>query len=218
MLSSSSSLGEMLSVCDAALSTLPERGRPTIVIASDCRSVPSESPIDVASDMDRADIPVHILNLSPSRASKLHHAQAGWSVPSMDGEFRDSVGTPTTAMTHFLTTDDDSFPGVPLHMADDSDALYEICKITGGSFLDAPLLKQASETVAGEASNSPFKSDHYFERCGQMPYNGTHYSLCRLSHRAKIWKAGKWLRLILFEPARTFLLSIQHRLRMHSGY
>ena len=42
-----------------------------------------------------------------------------------------------------LTFDDNGPRNVPLSTPDDSEALYNVCKITRGCFLDEPLLKSA---------------------------------------------------------------------------
>ncbi len=48
--SSASSLRHIIDTCDSAMSTLPSRGRPTIVLATDCRAVECESTLDMVRD------------------------------------------------------------------------------------------------------------------------------------------------------------------------
>jgi hypothetical protein len=144
----SSSLRDLLDAGDAALSTLSSAARPCIVIATDGRSVACDSVIDICSDKDRVDIPLIILDLSSSSSHlPVREQQKG---KGGDAFFQLINYDPCGAM-------------FPLHLSDDTEALYAICKATGGCFFDQELLNEAAHTCAGNVGpKSPFLVDQYF--------------------------------------------------------
>ena len=123
----------------AALAALSSAGRPCIVVATDGRSVSSDRGFD---DLDDRDTPFFILDLSsPFRQ-------------------RRSDDKPLHAMQSMMQED----PGAdfPLAMSDDREALYHICRTTGGCFWDKTLLEEASKTRVGQVpSDSPLAVDQY---------------------------------------------------------
>lgn len=63
---------------------------------------------------------------------------------------------------NFKTFDDNGPETFPLGMSDDAEALYDLCRATGGCFLDRALLEEASSTTAGQVpSDSVLHGDHY---------------------------------------------------------
>ena len=160
---SSSSLCDLLEICDDALaSTLPPEGRPAVVLATDCRSVDCQSVLETLGNTRRTDVPIHVLDLSSSHS---HSVSGGTSrTRSMDKGNRPS---PPDQLLHSITNDylafDDAGPETfPLGMSDDAEALYDVCRATGGCFIDSLLLEEASRITAGHVpSDSMFHRDHY---------------------------------------------------------
>jgi hypothetical protein len=144
----SSSLRDLLDAGDAALSTLSSAARPCIVIATDGRSVACDGVIDICSDKDRVDIPLVVLDLStPSSHLPVSEQQQG---KGGDAYFQLMNYDPGGAM-------------FPLHLSDDTEALYTICKATGGCFFDKELLNEAARTCAGNVDpKSPLMADQFF--------------------------------------------------------
>ena len=143
----SSSLRDIFDAGDVALSLLPSRARPCIVLATDCRSVSCESILDLFQDSERVDTPLVVLDLSSSSS----HAPE----PKVAKMIHDK--------TAFLTYDPGSSSNFPLHLSDDSESLFEICQATGGAFFNEELLHEASQTVAGKVpEKSPMAADSYF--------------------------------------------------------
>lgn len=62
----SSNLRHILEAGDYALDVLSSEARPIIVVATDGRSISCDGIVDVFLDVDRVDIPVHVLDLSLS--------------------------------------------------------------------------------------------------------------------------------------------------------
>ena len=157
---SSSSLRDLLEICDDALaSTLPPEGRPAVALATDCRSVDCQSVLEILGNTRRTDVPVHVLDLS------LRHSQSSLAQASGRGRI-DAANQPKAASeipaTHFQTFDDNGPETFPLGMSDDAEALYDVCRATGGCFLDRALLEEASRTTAGQVpSDSVLHGDHY---------------------------------------------------------
>jgi hypothetical protein len=169
-----SSLEDMLSAADASLSIMSSQARPVIVLATDGRSVDCETSglgLLVADDDKgnyRVDVPLVVLDLS----SPDSHRSAAGMTPT--AESRDA--------SNFLTDD----PGTtfPLHLSDDTEALFGICRATGGCYFDEQLLKEASLTLAGTAnSDSPLSSDRFlsFKRLTFRPNAVQWYTLFSLS-------------------------------------
>jgi hypothetical protein len=145
----SSSLRDLLDAGDTALSTLSSAARPCVVIATDGRSVACDGIIDVLSDKDRVDIPLIVLDLSsPSSHDMASSVQPEKGVG--DNYFQVVNYDPIGAM-------------FPLHLSDDTEALYAICKATAGCFFDQKLLEVAAKTSAGQVSpESPLSADQFF--------------------------------------------------------
>ncbi|CAJ1954420.1 unnamed protein product [Cylindrotheca closterium] len=129
----SSSMRDILDTGDYALSVLSSEARPLIVVATDCRSVSCEGIVDVYLDIDRVDVPVIVLDLSSPET----HAMAGKKASMKKKEL------------NFLTYDPANPSAFPLHLSDDSEALFGICRATGGAFLDSNILQDASERIVG---------------------------------------------------------------------
>lgn len=141
---SSSSLKDMIEKCDEALLTLPSRGRPVVVLATDCRAVECDSILDFAKDRNMKDTPLNVLDLSGS-----HSHRTGVSV-AHEGP-------------NYLTFDADGPSSFPLNVPDDSLHLYNICISTRGYFLDSERLQDAVHTYAGDVDpSSPFYNDVFF--------------------------------------------------------
>ena len=163
---SSSSLRDLLEICDDALaSTLPPEGRPAVVLATDCRSVDCQSVLETLGNTRRTDVPIHVLDLSSSHS---HSVFGAASKPrSMDNGNRQNSPDQLPIMQHsvtndYLTFDNNGPETFPLGMSDDAEALYEVCRATGGCFLDRMLLEEASRTTAGHVpSDSALHGDHY---------------------------------------------------------
>ena len=164
---SSSSLRDLLEICDDALaSTLPPEGRPAVALATDCRSVDCQSVLEILGNTRRTDVPVHVLDLS------LRHSQPSLAQASRGGRI-DAANQPKAANeipatqqhlagNKFQTFDDNGPETFPLGMSDDAEALYDLCRATGGCFLDRALLEEASSTTAGQVpSDSVLHGDHY---------------------------------------------------------
>lgn len=160
---SSSSLRDLLEICDDALaSTLPPEGRPAVVLATDCRSVDCQSVLETLGNTRRTDVPIHVLDLSSSHS----HSVSDTSRTRSKGH-RPSAPDQVPTMQHSITNDyltfDDSGPETfPLGMSDDAEALYDVCRATGGCFIDSVLLEEASRITAGHVpSDSVLHGDHY---------------------------------------------------------
>lgn len=132
----SSSLRDILEVGDYCLSVLSSEAKPVIVVATDCRSVSCDGIVDVFLDINRVDAPVVILDLS---IPETH---------SMEEQPRQALAGKNEL--NFLTYDPGGPSAFPLHLSDDSEALYGICRATGGCFLDFNLLTEGSKSVAGQ--------------------------------------------------------------------
>jgi len=142
--SSSSSLRDIIEKCDHALSTLPSRGRPVIVLATDCRAVLCDSILDLVRDRNLKDTPLNVLDLSGSHSHK-------------SGVYDIHEGP------NYLTLDADGPSSFPLIIPDDSLHLHTACKSTKGYFIDAERLEEAVSTIAGNVSaSSSFHNDVYF--------------------------------------------------------
>lgn len=163
---SSSSLRDLLEICDDALaSTLPPEGRPAVALATDCRSVDCQSVLEILGNTRRTDVPVHVLDLS------LRHSQSSLAQASRGGRIdaanqskaaNEIPATQHLAGNKFQTFDDNGPETFPLGMSDDAEALYDLCRATGGCFLDRALLEEASSTTAGQVpSDSVLHGDHY---------------------------------------------------------
>eukprot|EP00980_Cylindrotheca_fusiformis_P022306 scaffold9191_cov114-Cylindrotheca_fusiformis.AAC.1 len=144
----SSSMRDILETGDYALSVLSSEARPLIVVATDCRSVSCEGIVDVYLDIDRVDIPVFVLDLSTPETHAIMEE------PTLSG--KDELS--------FLTYDPPNPSAFPLHLSDDSEALYGICRATGGCFLDSKLLLEASKSVAGAQSTAEGPLQDSFKR------------------------------------------------------
>ena len=164
----SSSLNDMIKASKNALSvTLPPEGRPCFVIATDCRSVSCDPILETASNQDLEDIPVHVLDLS---ASQSHRKTRPWEKESLSPQnvnktnhIESTVNKVPYNQPLFLSVDHDGPFSFPLNLSDESEALYEICRHTGGCFFDSRLLNLAVKAVAGNVdSDSPFYNDQYF--------------------------------------------------------
>jgi hypothetical protein len=145
----SSSMRNILETGDYALSVLSSESRPLIVVATDCRSVSCEGIVDVYLDIDRVDIPVFVLDLSTPETHAITEKK-----PALSGKND----------LNFLTYDPPNPSAFPLHLSDDSEALYGICRATGGCFLDWNLLLEASKSVAGAQSTTEGPLQHSFKR------------------------------------------------------
>lgn len=143
----SSSLRDIFDAGDVALSLLPSRARPCIVLATDCRSVACENIVDLFQDSERVDTPLVVLDLSSSSS---HSPEPKGAHLLHD-------------RTSFFTHDPGSSSNFPLHLSDDSENLFRICQATGGAFFDGELLNEASHTLAGKVpETSPIAADSYF--------------------------------------------------------
>ena len=153
---SSSSLRDLLEICDDALaSTLPPEGRPAVALATDCRSVDCQSVLETLGNTRRTDVPVHVLDLSSP------HSHQSFGVTQKAAN--ELSVTQHSATNNFAMTFDDNGPDTfPLGMSDDAEALYDVCRATGGCFLDRALLEESSRTTAGQVpSDSVLHGDHY---------------------------------------------------------
>ena len=142
--SSSSSLRDIIEKCDHALSTLPSKGRPVIVLATDCRAVLCDSILDLVRDRNLKDTPLNVLDLSGS------HSHKSGVCDIHEGP-------------NYLTISADGPSSFPLIIPDDSLHLHTACKSTKGYFIDAERLEEAVSTIAGNVSaSSSFHNDVYF--------------------------------------------------------
>lgn len=138
----SSSLRVILEACDYALSVLSSAAKPIIVVATDGRSVSCDGVVNVFLDVDRIDIPVIVLDVSPPETH----------VNSMGANERAEATGGIKTEWNFLTYDPGGPADFPLHLSDDTEALYAVCRATGGCFLDSKLLEETAKSVAGQAS------------------------------------------------------------------
>jgi hypothetical protein len=156
-----SHLRDLLSAGDVMLSTLSSSARPVIVLATDARALSVESMmVDVATDPDRIDVPLVVLDVSSPESHttnhSTHHLSSTLSLAHHDG------GRQSGKQFHMLSYDPTG-PAFPLFLSDDSEALYAICRATGGAFYDAQLLNEAARTMAGKVPvESPLFADHNF--------------------------------------------------------
>lgn len=171
----SSSLRDILEAGDYALSVLSSEARPIIVVATDGRSVSCDGVMDVFLDVDRVDIPVIILDVSLPET----HANL-----AEEGELDASNSFANKADLNFLTYDPGGPAEFPLYLSDDTEALYGICRATGGYFLDSKHLDEKAKSVAGQqiAPETP------------TPY---HFSYKR---RFVKMNGVQWLTLFSFSP------------------
>lgn len=153
------SLRKILNTCNQALETLPPEGRPCIVVATDCRCVTCECVLDLARDSTMTDIPLHVLDLSSNRSHrKTNHS---WDYGTESDTLSRSP-SPSNQPLH-NTIDNDGPSSFPLHISDDSEALHNACKATGGCFIDMSLIREASLLIAGQVPpKSSFHNDYYF--------------------------------------------------------
>ena len=142
-----SSLRDLLDAGDVALDFLPSRARPCIVLATDCRSVSCEEILDLFTYEERVDVPIHVLDLS----------SPSWHHPTQDSTIQRHEDD-----SNFLVVDPGGPTAFPLHMADDSEALFAIARATAGSFFTSELLELASTTVVGQVPiGSPLAMDQF---------------------------------------------------------
>lgn len=143
---SASSLQDIIIQCDSALSTLPSRGRPIMVLATDCRAVHCDSILDLVRDRNLKDTPLNVLDLSGSHSHRT--------------ERRDNI---VHEGPNYLTFEVDSPSEFPLIVPDDSEALHNVCKSTRGYFIDLERLQESVKTFAGNVCpSSSFYHDVYF--------------------------------------------------------
>jgi hypothetical protein len=170
----SSKLSDIVEAGDVALSTLSSAARPVIVIATDGRSVACDPLIGFISDADRVDVPIVVLDLSSSEShSPLGHSMCSSTVN--EGTIKDRA---------HLLRDDPGGALFPLHLSDDTEALYSVCRATGGCFLDSKLLNEAARTSAGNVhTHSSLFADHFFsyKRHTLRPNGVQWYTLFSLS-------------------------------------
>jgi hypothetical protein len=155
----SSSLRAILEAGDYALSVLSSEARPLIVVATDGRSVSCDGIVDVFLDIDRVDVPVHILDLS------MPETHAMEDEPGSMGFEKNEL--------NFLTYDPGGSSEFPLHLSDDTEALYGVCRATGGCFLESHVLREASKSDAGQpVTESPY---HYSFKRRFVKMNGVQW-------------------------------------------
>ena len=130
----SSNLKQILEAGDYALDVLSSDARPVIVVATDGRSISCDGIVDVYLDADRVDIPIHVLDLSLNETHTME----------------DDTSVSAKRETNFLTYDPGGIMGFPLYLTDDSEALFFVCRATGGCFLDLSLLSEAAKGMAGQ--------------------------------------------------------------------
>jgi hypothetical protein len=154
-----SHLRDLLAAGDVALSTLSSAARPLIVLTTDARSLSVDAMmVDVAADPDRVDVPLIVLDLSSPHS---HGASVSPNHTSLALDLY-PVGGHQDKNYHMLSYDPTG-PMFPLFLSDDAEALYGICKATGGAFFDSKLLDEASSTTSGKVSaDSPLVLDHIF--------------------------------------------------------
>jgi hypothetical protein len=153
----SSFLVDLLDTGEAALSTLSSAARPILVVATDARSLACDGSIDVFCGRNRrVDVPVVVLDLSDPDS---HNVPAGDRVPVADGGAGDTV----TSRIRSIINYDPHGSAFPLHLSDDTQALFHVAHATGGCFFDSNLLYDAARTQAGQPpAGSPFTLDPYF--------------------------------------------------------
>jgi hypothetical protein len=146
----SSNLRHILEAGDYALDVLSSDARPVIVVATDGRSISCEGIVDVFLDVDRVDIPIHVLDLS----LKETHTMEDENYLSAKHEM------------NFLTYDPGGNMGFPLYLTDDSEALFVVCRATGGCFLDFRLLSESAKSTAGQQqlTEELVQQSHSFRR------------------------------------------------------
>ena len=130
----SSNLRHILEAGDYALDVLSSDARPVIVVATDGRSISCEGIVDVFLDVDRADIPIHVLDLSLKETHTME----------------DDDDLSSNHAMSFLTYDPGGNMGFPLYLTDDSEALFQVCRAAGGCFLDLNLLSESAKSSAGQ--------------------------------------------------------------------
>ena len=158
----SSSLRDILEAGDYALSILSSEARPLIVVATDCRSVSCDGIMDDFLDPERVDVPLVVLDLSN---------------PETHVPFSTEDDHPVKSEPNFLTYDPGGPSAFPLYLSDDSEALYDICKATGGCFLDSQLLCEAASSVAGQQTGfqSTRSKDETNRNEAENPLGADHY-------------------------------------------
>lgn len=127
---------------------MSSEARPLLVVATDCRSVECDSVVNILAAENRVDQPLSILNVGPE----------GNGVQSAISPGGRDLSVPTIA--EFM--DRNSY-STPLHISDDSQALFEICNATNGCFWDWSLLDKAAFSRVGKIAeaDSPFLADHF---------------------------------------------------------
>jgi hypothetical protein len=152
----SSNMSHILEAGDHAIQILSSEARPVIVVATDGRSISCEGIVDVLLNVDRVDIPVHVLDLSMPES----HA--------MENEALIEAATDRNSQNeiNFLSYDPGGTMDFPLHLSDDSEALFFVCRATGGCFLDMYLLAEACRNTAGSQAltDDPLQQSHSFKR------------------------------------------------------
>jgi len=152
----SSDLNDLLEAGDTALSTLSSAARPLIVLATDGRSVACDAMVDIVSTRD-VDVPISVLDLSSPESHGMikKSGQNGGGNENRDYEQMDDG-------FHLLNFDPVGAL-FPLHLSDDSESLYNVCRATGGCFFDWSLLNVAAQTFAGPLkADNPLYPDHFF--------------------------------------------------------
>ncbi|KAL3923663.1 MAG: hypothetical protein SGILL_001528, partial [Bacillariaceae sp.] len=152
----SSSMSQILEAGDYALQILSSEARPVIVVATDGRSMSCEGIVDVFLDVDRVDVPVHVLDLSMSET----HAMEDQSL------LQDVANQNSKNEMNFLSYDPGGTMDFPLHLSDDSESLFFVVRATGGTFLDMHLLNEAAKSTAGQQAltDDPLQQSHSFKR------------------------------------------------------
>ena len=151
----SSSLRNILDACDSALSVLSNDARPVIVVATDGRSISCDGVVNVFLDIDRVDIPVIILDVS----------LPGSHATTFAGDHDIAVDTSRTVMKsewNFLTYDPGGPFDFPLHLSDDTDALYSVCRATAGYLFDQKLLEETANSIAGQPVTPETPAPYHF--------------------------------------------------------
>ena len=142
----SSSIRDILEAGDYALNILSSEARPVLVVATDCRSLSCDGIVDVFLDIDRVDVPVTVLDLSMPETHTM--------------EQQPGSGPPLKDELSFLTYDPGGPAAFPLHLSDDAEALYGICRATGGCFFTALRLEELSTLSTGQvaAGDAPYQN------------------------------------------------------------
>ncbi|GKY95522.1 hypothetical protein MPSEU_000513900 [Mayamaea pseudoterrestris] len=142
-------LKDLLHAGDAALNSLSSSARPMIVVATDGRAVVCDSSIEILSDVNRVDVPLVVLDLSSKESHISLHNLSQQGFPE---------STSTISRDPFVAIGD----AFPLHYSDDTEAIYAICKATGGCFYDKTLLDEAATSLTGEVQSESDKFHDVF--------------------------------------------------------